>query len=783
MSKINVYATAKKVTKGARDLLEDLAEVKKDIDGYKKTIQKLRDKLNDEVREKEFKEKEKAQKLEEEKRKRQEEIKRKEIERAKEELRRQEEEKAKKELEKREAKKAVQDERGIKTGQRSTQTQLHDIEFKDPKLIQAQGLKGQDSPRVSKDEDQMHRRRGRKSKKDRWEENQLKPRSQKPKNSKAASKKRQEKTEMIPERKKAIVMGEIISIKELSEKIGVPATEIMKKLMGLGILATINQDLDYETAAIVSAEFGIQLEQKASRSFEELLIDEDMEDDPSTLVTRPPIVTVMGHVDHGKTSLLDAIRSARVTAQEAGGITQHIGAYTVKVDDKPITFLDTPGHEAFTSMRARGAQVTDIAILVVAANDGVMPQTVEAINHAKEAGVPILVAINKIDVTGANPDRVKQELTEHDLIVEEWGGDTIAVPVSALHKEGIDNLLEMVLLLAEMQELKANPNRLAKGTIIEAELDRGRGPVATVLVQKGTLKVGDSIVAGTAYGRVRAMMDHRGKRLKKAGPSTPVQVLGLTEVPEAGDIMHCVKDDKLAKQVAEERKLKAKEQQIRASSKLSLDELFSKIKEGEVKDLNLIIKADVQGSVEAVKQSLEKLSNEEVRVKAIHGGVGAINESDVMLATASNAIIIGFNVRPSAGASELASKEKIDIRTYRVIYNAIEDIEAAMKGMLDPEYKEVIIGHAEVRETFKVPGAGVVAGSYVTDGKILRNADARIVRNGIVIYEGKIESLRRFKDDVREVASGYECGISLENFNDIKKEDIIEVSIQEEIKK
>ena len=557
----------------------------------------------------------------------------------------------------------------------------------------------------------------------------------------------------------------------------------MKKLMGMGILVTINLDIDYETAAIVSSEFGIELEQKASKSFEEMLIEGDVEDDPASLEPRPPVITVMGHVDHGKTSLLDAIRSTNVTAQEAGGITQHIGAYTVKVDGKPITFLDTPGHEAFTSLRARGAQVTDIAILVVAANDGVMPQTVEAINHAKEAGVPIIVAINKIDVTGANPERVKQELTEHGLIVEEWGGDTIAVPVSALHRQGIDELLEMVLLVAEMQELKANPNRRAKGTIIEAELDKGRGPVATVLVQNGTLRVGDSIVAGTAYGRVRAMMDHTGKRLKEAGPSTPVQVLGLSEVPEAGDIMYCVEDDKLAKQVAEELKAKLKEQQIKASSKLSLDDLFSKIKEGEIKELNLIIKADVQGSVEALRQSLEKLSNDEVRVRTIHGAVGAINESDVMLASASNAIIIGFNVRPSAGVNELAKKENIDIRLYRVIYNAIEDIEAAMKGMLEPEFREVILGHAEVRETFRISGVGVVAGCYVTDGKIIRNGDVRLVRDGIVIYEGSIESLKRFKDDVREVASGYECGIGLANFNDIKVGDIIEVSVMEEIKK
>ena len=738
MAKINVYTTAKNVTKGATELLEDLGELEKNINSYKSTIQNLRDKLNQEAKERELEEKRKA---EEELRRKQEEQRRKEAERAKEEL------KEKEELKRKEA----------ETSKKS----------------------------VSSESD--YKKKSRKKKRDLWDEDDnLEYKLKKPKkSSKISSKKSKqqvEQTEKTPERKKAIVMGEIISIKELSEKIGIPATEIMKKLMGLGILATINQDLDYETAAIVSSEFGIELEQKVSKSFEEILIDEDVEDDPSTLQPRPPIVTVMGHVDHGKTSLLDAIRSTKVTAQEAGGITQHIGAYTVKVNGKPITFLDTPGHEAFTSLRARGAQVTDIAILVVAANDGVMPQTVEAINHAKEAKVPIIVAINKIDVTGANPERVKQELTEHGLIVEEWGGETIAVPVSALHKEGIDELLEMVLLVAEMQELKANPNRLAKGTIIEAELDKGRGPVATVLVQNGSLKVGDSVVAGTAYGRVRAMMDYTGKRLKKAGPSMPVQVLGLSEVPEAGDIMYAVQDDKLAKQVAEERKEKIKEEQIKASSKLSLDELFSKIKEGEVKELNLIIKADVQGSVEAIKQSLEKLSNDEVRVRAIHGAVGAINESDVMLASASNAIIIGFNVRPTPGANELAKKENIDIRLYRVIYNAIEDIEAAMKGMLDPEFREVIVGHAEVRETFKVPGVGVVAGCYVTDGRIIRNGDARLVRNGIVIYEGSIESLKRFKDDVREVATGYECGIGLLNFNDIKIGDIIEVSIQEEIK-
>lgn len=741
MAKINVYSTAKKVTKGAKELLEDLGELEKSINNYRNTIQNLRDKLNQEAKEREL---EKKRKAEEELRRKQEEQKRKEAEKAKEELRMKEESK------RREAEMSI----------KNVSNESH------------------------------HKKRKRKNKRDFWDDedrDDIELKIKKPKKSnKASNKKKQEKeekTEKIPERKKAIVMGEIISIKELSEKIGIPATEIMKKLMSMGILVTINQDIDYETAAIVSSEFGIELEQKASKSFEEMLIEEDVEDDPASLEPRPPVITVMGHVDHGKTSLLDAIRSTNVTAQEAGGITQHIGAYTVNVNGKPITFLDTPGHEAFTSLRARGAQVTDIAILVVAANDGVMPQTVEAINHAKEAGVPIIVAINKIDVTGANPERVKQELTEHGLIVEEWGGDTIAVPVSALHRQGIDELLEMVLLVAEMQELKANPNRRAKGTIIEAELDKGRGPVATVLVQNGTLRVGDSIVAGTAYGRVRAMMDHTGKRLKEAGPSTPVQVLGLSEVPEAGDIMYSVEDDKLAKQVAEERKEKLKEQQIKASSKLSLDDLFSKIKEGEIKELNLIIKADVQGSVEALRQSLEKLSNDEVRVRTIHGAVGAINESDVMLASASNAIIIGFNVRPSAGVNELAKKENIDIRLYRVIYNAIEDIEAAMKGMLEPEFKEVIIGHAEVRETFRISGVGVVAGCYVTDGKIIRNGDVRLVRDGIVIYEGSIESLKRFKDDVREVASGYECGIGLANFNDIKVGDIIEVSVMEEIKK
>jgi translation initiation factor IF-2 len=623
--------------------------------------------------------------------------------------------------------------------------------------------------------------KSRKYKKDYWEENakfnELR-KSRKPKKGKAVK-----QMTPAPERKKAITMGDIITVKELSEKIGIQVAEIIKKLLSLGILATINQELDYDTANLIAAEFNIELERKATKTFEEQLEDIDTEDSEEDLIGRPPVVTVMGHVDHGKTSLLDAIRNANVTDAEAGGITQHIGAYSVNIRNKKISFLDTPGHEAFTSMRARGAQVTDIAILVVAADDGIMPQTVEAINHAKAANVPVIVAINKMDKPEANPDRVKQELTEHGLVVEEWGGETIAVPVSALKREGISELLEMILLVAEMQDLKANPNRHAKGTIIEAQLDKGRGPVATILVQNGTLKIGDSIVAGITFGRVRAMVDDKGRRIKEAGPSTPVEVLGLNDVPAAGDIMYAVEDDKLAKQVSEERKDNEKAKQVKVTSRTSLDELFSQLKEGEVKDLNLIIKADVQGSVEAVRQALEKLSNEQVRVRSIHGGVGGITESDVMLASASNAIIIGFNVRPSANAIELAEREEIDIRTYRVIYNAIEDIEAAMKGMLDPEFKETVIGHASVRATFKVSNIGTIAGSYVTDGKITRNAGVRIVRNGIVIHEGKIDSLKRFKDDVREVASNYECGIGLENFNDIKEGDIIEAFVIEEIKR
>lgn len=592
---------------------------------------------------------------------------------------------------------------------------------------------------------------------------------------------KQEPVKPTAERKKNITMGDFITVKDLSEKIGVQAAEIIKSLLKLGVLVTINQELDYDTAMLVSSEFNIELEKKAVKTYEQVMADDDVPDTLGELSERPPIVTVMGHVDHGKTSLLDAIRNARVTEQEAGGITQHIGAYTVEMHDKQITFLDTPGHEAFTSMRARGAQVTDIAILVVAADDGIMPQTIEAINHAKAAKVPIIVAINKIDLPDADPDRVAQQLMEHGLVAEKWGGETITVPVSALKKKGIDTLLEMIILVSELQELKANPSRLAKGTVIEAQLDKGRGPVATVLVQNGTLNIGDAIVAGKSYGRVRAMMDFKGNRVKKAGPSIPVEVLGLSDVPEAGDTIYAVKDDKLAKQVAEERESKSRDLLQKSLYKVSLEDLFSQVKEGDTKDLNIIIKADVQGSVEAVKNALERIPSEKVKIRTIHGGVGAITESDVMLATASNAIIVGFNVRPSGSASELAQKEKIDIRIYRIIYNAIEDIQAAIKGMLAPEYKENRIGHADIRAIFKVSGMGNVAGCFVTDGKIVRNAGIRLIRDGIVIHEGKISSLKRFKDDAKEVAAGYECGLTINNFNDIKEGDIIEAYIMEEV--
>jgi translation initiation factor IF-2 len=582
---------------------------------------------------------------------------------------------------------------------------------------------------------------------------------------------------------KVVMNTELISVKSLAEKTGKPVADIIKKLLLLGMMCTINSEIDYDTAQLICTEFRIELEYRLDKTAEDFLDEGDSKDTDADLAVRPPIVTVMGHVDHGKTSLLDAIRFTRVTEHEAGGITQHIGAYTIKHNDRSITFLDTPGHEAFTAMRARGAQVTDIAILVVAADDGVMPQTVEAINHAKAAGVPIIVAINKMDKANANPERIKQDLTEHGLLTEEWGGDTIMAPVSAITKEGIENLLEMVLLVADVQELKANPNRLAKGTIIEAKLDKGRGPVATVLVQNGTLRVSDMIVAGVAYGRVRAMTDDLGNRVDEASPSQPVEVVGFSEVPVAGDVLHAVEQDKLTRQVAEERKDKQKAVQLKNLSKVSLEDLFSQVEQGKMQDLNIVIKADVQGSVEAVKQALEKLGNSEVRVKVIHAGVGAIKAMDVMLASASNAIIVGFNVRPDSIARAEAEKEKVEIRLYRIIYKAIEDIELAIKGMLAPEFKEVILGHAEIRTIFTVSNIGTIAGSYVTDGKIIRNASIRLLRDNVVVHEGTLASLKRFKDDAKEVAQGYECGFTIKNYNDIKEGDVIEAFEMQEIER
>jgi len=579
---------------------------------------------------------------------------------------------------------------------------------------------------------------------------------------------------------KIITIPEFLTVKELAEKMKVNPTEIIKKLIAKGIMVTVNQQIDFENAAKIAEEYGFLVDKEEVKDELEMLLEETP-DDEKDLQPRPPIVTVMGHVDHGKTSLLDAIRNTNVTMKEMGGITQHIGASVVEINDKKIVFLDTPGHEAFTAMRARGASITDIVVLVVAADDGVMPQTVEAINHVKAANVPMIVAINKIDLPTANPDRVKTELSELGLVPEEWGGNTICVPVSAKKNIGIDNLLEMILLVAEMEDLKANPNKPARGTIIEAKLEKGKGPVATVIVQNGTLQIGDAILAGTVYGKVRAMFDDKGRRIKKAGPSMPVEVLGFSEVPEAGDKLIVVEDEKKARELAERRKELQKEMELKRKQKVSLEDLFSQIQEGSVKELNIIIKADVQGSVEALKKSIEDLSNEEVRIKVIHGAVGAITETDVMLASASNAIIIGFNVRPETNAKNLAEKEKVDIKLYRIIYEAIEDIKAAMKGLLEPKYKEVELGRAEVRAVFRVPGVGNVAGCYVLSGKILRNADIRVVRDGIVVYEGKIASLKRFKDDVREVQQGFECGIGIDRFNDIKEGDIIEAYQMEEI--
>lgn len=571
-----------------------------------------------------------------------------------------------------------------------------------------------------------------------------------------------------------------INVGEFAQRMKRTAADVIKELMKLGVMASISQTIDFDTAALVAEEMGAKVEHEVHVTIEEKLFDES-EDKAEDLKPRDPVVVVMGHVDHGKTSLLDAIRKTKVTEGEAGGITQHIGAYRVQINGKPITFLDTPGHAAFTSMRARGAQVTDIAILVVAADDGIMPQTIEAINHAKAANVPIIVAVNKIDKEGANPDRILQQLTEYELVPEEWGGDTIVCNISAKFGQGIENLLEMVLLTAEVADLKANPNRQAKGTVIEAKLDKGRGPVATVLVQNGTLNAGDIIIAGTAVGRVRAMTDDDGKKIKSAGPSVPVEIIGLAEVPNAGDIFYAVDDERMARQLVEQRKEHEKEERNKAMHKVTLDNLFASIQEGQMKELNIIVKADVQGSVEALRASLEKLSNDEVRVKVIHGAVGAISESDVMLASASGAIIVGFNVRPDRAASDSADQQGVDMRMYRIIYDCIEEMEQAMKGMLAPKFREAILGHAEVRTTFRVSGVGTIAGCYVQDGKIQRNAQVRIVRDGIVIHEGVLSSLKRFKDDVKEVASNYECGCGFENFNDIKEGDVFEAFVMEEI--
>ncbi|WP_272496366.1 MULTISPECIES: translation initiation factor IF-2 [Alicyclobacillus] len=573
-----------------------------------------------------------------------------------------------------------------------------------------------------------------------------------------------------------------MSVGDFAKALQREPADVIKKLLLLGIMATINQEIDTDAMELIASEYGVTLNvvEPVDEEALDMLIEEE---DPANLKPRPPVVTIMGHVDHGKTTLLDAIRESKVTATESGGITQHIGAYQVEVNGRPITFLDTPGHEAFTTMRARGAQVTDLTILVVAADDGVMPQTIEAINHAKAANVPIIVAVNKIDKPDANPDRVQQELTQYGLVPEAWGGDTIFAPISALKKEGLDELLEMVLLVADVQELKANPNGRPRGTVIEAKLDKGRGSVATVLVQNGTLKVGDIVVAGTTYGRVRAMVNDMGRRLKQAGPSMPVEIQGLNGVPSAGDQFVVYDDERGARNLVEKRMSREKQEQMQTTSKVTLDDLYKQIQEGKVAELNVIVKADVQGSVEALVQSIEKIDVSGVRVKVIHRGAGAITESDVSLAAASNAIIIGFHVRPDVNATRMAEAEKVDIRLYRVIYNVISELESAMKGMLEPEYKEVVLGHAEVRETFTISRIGTVAGCYVTDGKLSRDAEARLIRDGIVVYEGKLDSLKRFKDDAREVQTGFECGVTLERFNDIKNGDVIEAFVMEAVKR
>jgi translation initiation factor IF-2 len=581
---------------------------------------------------------------------------------------------------------------------------------------------------------------------------------------------------------KAIVIEENLTVQDLANKLQVDPGAVIKKLIELGIMATLNQPVEADTAALIAQEFGADVEfEKIEATLEAAL--EEAEDDESALEMKPPVITVMGHVDHGKTSLLDAIRQTNVIATEAGGITQHIGAYQVELRGKKITFLDTPGHEAFTSMRARGAQVTDIAVLVVAADDGVMPQTIEAINHAKAAEVPIVVAVNKIDKPEANPDRVKQQLMEYGLVAEEWGGETICVPVSAHTKEGLEHLLEMLLLVAEMEELKSNPNRAARGTVIDARLDKGRGPVATVLIQKGALHVGDYSLAGTAYGKIRAMLDFKGRRVKKALPATPVEILGLSEAPNAGDTFYVLPDEKLARQIVEERVKVRRQQDNINPEKVTLEDLYKQIRQGKIKELNLVVKADVQGSVEALLQALNKLGTDEVRLNIIHSGVGAVTENDVMLASASSGLIIGFNVRPEVNAKITADMQQVEIRLYRVIYEIIDDVKAALEGLLEPELREVVSGRAEVRDIFSIPKIGVISGCYITDGKVVRNGKVRLIRDGVVVYEGNIGSLRRFKDDVKEVAQGFECGIGLEKFQDIKQGDIMEVYTIEEIKR
>ncbi len=605
----------------------------------------------------------------------------------------------------------------------------------------------------------------------------------------ASAKRRQEERdkmqklqlELAKKQQLKVSIPDEINVGELASRMKKTAGEVIKQLIKLGVFASVSDVVDYDTAALVAMELGCKVEKEVVVTVEERLID-DHEDSADELVGRAPVVVVMGHVDHGKTSLLDYIRHANVASGEAGGITQHIGAYTVEINGSPITFLDTPGHEAFTSMRARGAMVTDIAILVVAADDGIMPQTIESINHAKAAGIPLVVAINKMDTVGANPERIKQQLTEYDIVPEEWGGDTIVCPISAKTGMGIDNLLENLVVLAEVLELKANPNRAAKGAVIEARLDKGRGPIMTVLVQNGTLKLGDIIIAGTAVGRVRTMINDKGQRISEAGPSVPVEISGMSEVPSAGDTFNAVADERMARELVEERKIQQKNAAFGMNKKVSLEDLFSQIQAGEMKTLNIIVKADVQGSAEAVKASLEKITNEEVRVKVIHSAVGAINESDVMLAATSGAIIVGFNVRPDNAARDSAARSNVDMRMYRVIYDCINEIEAAMKGMLSPKFKEAIIGHAEVRETYKVSKVGTVMGCYVTDGKIQRGCQVRVLRDNIVIHEGDLASLRRFKDDVKEVASGYECGMQIEKFNDVKVGDVIECYVMEQIK-